>query len=127
MPRRRADTGALTVEMIFVLPLVLTIVLILAQVTVWAHASHIAQTTATRALAAARADGGSVAAGEQQAQDTLDQLGRASLTSPQVTVTRDGEAATVHVHGTAASVIPGLRLGIDADAAGAVERRRPVL
>jgi len=112
--------------MIFVLPLLFSVVLLLAQVTVWAHARHIAQATASRALVAARADGGSAAAGEQQAQATLDQLGRSSLTGPEVTVTRDGDQATVHVHGTAASVIPGLRLGIDADAAGPVEQRRPV-
>ncbi|ABD11109.1 putative membrane protein [Frankia casuarinae] len=111
--------------MIFVLPLLFTVVLLLAQVTVWAHARHIAQATASRALVAARADGGSAAAGEEQAQATLDQLGRSSLTGPEVTVTREGEQATVHVHGTAASVIPGLRLGIDADAAGPVEQRRP--
>jgi hypothetical protein len=110
--------------MVFVMPLLFTVVLLLAQVTVWAHARHIAQATASRALAAARADGGSVAAGEQQAQVTLDQLGRSSLTSPEVTVTRDGETATVHVHGTAASVLPGLRFGIDADASGPVEQRR---
>ncbi|WP_255354854.1 TadE/TadG family type IV pilus assembly protein [Frankia sp. R43] len=115
----------MTVEMIFVLPLLFSVVLLLAQVTVWAHARHIAQATASRALAAARADGGSAAAGEQQAQVTLDQLGRSSLTSPEVTVTRDGETATVHIRGTAASVIPGFRVGIDVDAAGPVERRRP--
>lgn len=107
------------------MPLLFTVVLLLAQVTIWAHASHIAQATAARALAATRADGGSVAAGEQQAQSTLDQLGRSSLTGAQITVTRDGETATVHVHGTAASVLPGLRLGIEADAAGSVEQRRP--
>lgn len=107
------------------MPLLFTIVLLLAQVTIWAHASHIAQATAARALAAARADGGTIAAGQAQAQATLDQLGRASLTSPQVMVTRDAQTATVHVHGTAAGVIPGLRLGIDADAAGPVEQRRP--
>ncbi|WP_256385426.1 TadE family protein [Parafrankia colletiae] len=115
----------MTVEMIFVLPLLFTVVLLLAQVTIWAHASHIAQATASRALAATRADGGTIAAGHAQAKATLDQLGPSSLTSPQVTITRDGETATVHVHGIAASVIPGLRLGIDADAAGPAEQRRP--
>jgi len=112
--------------MIFVLPLLFTVVLLLAQVTVWAHARHIAQATASRALAAARADGGSAAAGQTEANATLDQLGRNSLTGPQVTVTRDAQTASVHIHGTAASVIPGLRLGINADAAGPVEQRRPV-
>ncbi|WP_374694349.1 TadE/TadG family type IV pilus assembly protein [Frankia sp. ACN10a] len=116
----------MTVEMIFVLPLLFTVVMLLAQVTVWAHASHVAQATATRALAAARADGGSAAAGETQAQATLDQLGRGSLTDPQVTVARNAVRAAVHVHGTAASVVPGLHLGVDAHAAGPVEARRPV-
>ncbi|WP_374690113.1 TadE/TadG family type IV pilus assembly protein [Frankia sp. AvcI1] len=115
----------MTVEMIFVLPLLFTVVMLLAQVTVWAHASHVAQATATRALAAARADGGSAAAGETQAQATLDQLGRGSLTDPQVTVARNAVRAAVHVHGTAASVVPGLHLGVDAHAAGPVEARRP--
>ncbi len=121
----RRDDGALTVEMIFVMPLLFTIVLLLAQVTIWAHATHVAQATAARALAAARADGGSSAAGQEQADATLDQLGRNSLTGAQITVTRDAETATVHIHGTAASVVPGFHVGIDATAAGPVEQRRP--
>jgi len=109
--------------MVFVLPLLMALVLLLAQVTIWAHASHIAQATATRALAATRADGGSVAAGQAQGRATLDQLG-GSLTDPHVTVSRDADRAAVHVHGTAASVVPGLHLGVDADAAGVIEQRR---
>jgi hypothetical protein len=109
--------------MIFVLPVVLTIVLLLAQVTVWAHASQIAQVTAARALAATRADGGSVTAGQTAAADTLDQLGQTSLVNPQITITRADGQATVHVHGTAASVLPWLHLGINADAAGVIEQR----
>ncbi len=112
--------------MIFVLPVLFTIVLLLAQVTIWAHATHVAQATAARALAAARADGGSAAAGQAQADATLDQLGRATLTDPQITVTRDAARANVGVHGTAASVVPGLHLGVHADAAGPVERRATV-
>ncbi len=111
--------------MIFVLPLLFSVVLLLAQVTIWAHASHIAQATATRALAAARADGGTTAAGQEQAQATLDQLGHATLTDPQITITRDAATAAVHIHGTAASVVPGLHIGIDATAAGPLEQRRP--
>ncbi|WP_307874089.1 MULTISPECIES: TadE/TadG family type IV pilus assembly protein [unclassified Frankia] len=115
----------MTVEMVFVLPLVFTIVLLLAQVTVWAHASQIAQVTAARALAASRADGGSVAAGQTTAADTLAQLGQSSLVNPQVTITRAGAQATVHVHGTAASVLPWLHVGINADATGVIEQRAP--
>ncbi|WP_308301468.1 TadE/TadG family type IV pilus assembly protein [Frankia sp. AiPa1] len=110
-------------EMVFVLPLLFTVVLLLAQVTVWAHARHVAQATAARTLAAARADGGSVAAGQAAASSTLDQLGRGSLTHPRVTITRGADQARVHVHGTAASVLFGLHVGVDADAAGPVEHR----
>lgn len=109
--------------MIFVLPLLFTIVLLLAQVTVWAHARHVAHATAARALVAARADGGSIAAGQTEATTTLDQLGRGSLTHPQITITRGANQATVHVHGTAASVLFGLQIGVDATAAGPVEHR----
>ncbi|KLL10596.1 pilus assembly protein TadE [Protofrankia sp. BMG5.30] len=109
----------------FVLPVLFSIVLLLAQVTIWAHATHIAQATAARALAAVRADGGSVTAGQEQADATLTQLGRATLTDPQITVTRDAARATVRIQGSAASVVPGLHLRVDATAAGPLEQRRP--
>ncbi len=121
-PRRPVtDQGATTVELVFVLPVVMMIVLLLAQITVWAHATHVAQATAARALAATRADGGSITAGQAQAHATLDQL--ASVTDPQITIDRTATQATVRIHGTAATVIPGLHLGVHAAAAGPVERR----
>jgi len=112
-----------TVEMLFTFPIVILIVMLLAQVTIWAHGGHIAQAAASRALAVARADGGSAAAGQTQANATLDQLGRATLTGTRITVTRDATRAQVHIHATALSVIPGWHPGITADAAGPVERR----
>jgi Flp pilus assembly protein TadG len=121
---RRGDAGSTTVEIVFVLPLLFALVLVLAQVAVWAHATHVAQATAARALAAARADGGGTATGHAAATATLDQLGPATLHEVRVDVSRDAARSTVHVTGTASSVVPFLHPAVHAEAAGPVETRR---
>ncbi|MFF9897726.1 TadE/TadG family type IV pilus assembly protein [Streptomyces longispororuber] len=123
--RRYGEEGTATTEMVIVMPLLLTFVLLLAQAALYIHATHIAQTTASHALAATRAEGGSTAAGRREADRVLEQLGRGPLRGIRVSVARDDEHAEVRVRGTASSVLPFLRLPVRAHAAGPVEDFRP--
>ncbi|MFI0724346.1 TadE/TadG family type IV pilus assembly protein [Streptomyces sp. NPDC021224] len=117
----------MTAETLFVLPVLFTLVLLLAQVTVWWHATHIAQATAADALAATRVQGGTAAEGQTEADRVLDQLGRGPLQSVQVSVSRGADSAQVRISGTASSVVPFVHLPVRATAAGPVERFRPVV
>lgn len=124
MPVARGDGGAVTTEMVIVMPVLLTLVLLLAQATVWWHALHIAQTTATHALAVTRTDNGTTAEGEEDAVQVLGQLGHGPLRDVRVTVTRTPDRADVRITGTAGTVVPFLHLPVRAHAAGPVERFR---
>ncbi|MCT9080466.1 TadE/TadG family type IV pilus assembly protein [Streptomyces fulvoviolaceus] len=121
----RDESGSVTTEMVIIMPVLLTMVLLLAQATVWWHAVHIAQATASDALAVTRVEDGTTAAGQHEAQRVLDQLGRGPLRGAHVTVTRTADQAEVRVTGTATSVIPFLHLPVRTHAFGPVEQFHP--
>jgi len=121
----RDESGAVTTEMVIVMPVLLTMVLLLAQATLWWHAAHIAQATAADALAVTRVQDGTAAAGQDEAQSVLDQLGQGPLRGAHVTVTRTIDHAEVQVTGTASSVVPFLHLPVRTHASGPVEQFRP--
>ncbi|MBC2901894.1 TadE/TadG family type IV pilus assembly protein [Streptomyces cupreus] len=121
----RDERGAVTTEMVIIMPVLLTMVLLLAQAAVWWHAVHIAQATSAHALAVARVQDGTVSGGQKEAQRILDQLGRGPLRSAHVTVTRTADRTEVHVTGTATSVVPFLHLPVRTHASGPVEQFRP--
>ncbi|MFE0104480.1 TadE family protein [Streptomyces sp. NPDC059009] len=123
--RGRGDGGTVTAEMVFVLPLLFTIVLLIAQYALWAHATHIAQATAAHSLAAARVEEGTEQDGQREAQRVLDQLGRSALRGPRVEVERGADRASVRVAGSASAVLPFLHLSVHAQADGPVEVFRP--
>ncbi|CAM5731120.1 hypothetical protein GCM10010390_05490 [Streptomyces mordarskii] len=125
LERARDDRGAVTTEIVLVLPLLFTLVLVIGQVTVWAHATHMAQATASHALSATRVEDGTAQSGRTDAQHVLDQLGRGPLRSVTVSVTRDADSASVRVEGTATSVVPFLHLPVHAESAGPLERFQP--
>jgi hypothetical protein len=113
------------VEAVIVMPLVLTVVLLLAQAALYMHATHIAQAAAAHALSATRVEDGTVAAGAIEADRVLDQLGRGPLRSAHVTVSRGPERAEVRVDGAASSVLPFLHLPVRAHSAGPTEVFEP--
>ncbi|WP_416968268.1 TadE/TadG family type IV pilus assembly protein [Streptomyces sp. 4F14] len=121
----RGDRGAVTTETVIVMPLLLTLVMLLAQATVWWHAVHIAQTATAHALAATRVDDGTTTDGRHEAEHLLDQLGPGPLRDVRITVTRTADRADVRITGTAASVVPFLHLPVDTHVSGPVERFRP--
>lgn len=108
------------------MPLVLTVVLLLAQAALYLHAAHVAQATAAHALSAARVQGGTATAGQAEAERVLDQLGRGPLRSTHVMVKRDAERAEVRVSGNASSVLPFLHLPVRAHSAGPIEKFAPL-
>jgi Flp pilus assembly protein TadG len=113
--------------MVVAAPLLMLLILLIVQFAIWEHAATVAQATAEEALAAARVQGGSAAAGQQRAAQVLGQIGSAVLVGPQVSVTRTGVAVTVQIHATAERVIPvpGLNLPVTVTVAGPVERFVP--
>jgi Flp pilus assembly protein TadG len=121
--RLRADQrGAGTVELVIATPLLLLLILLIAQFALYLHATHIAQAAASQALSAARVSGGSTAAGTTEAHRVLSQLGNGPLHGSSVDARRTATQASVTITGTVTSVVPLLTLTVHAEAAGPVER-----
>jgi Flp pilus assembly protein TadG len=118
----RGDRGAVTTQLVLVVPALLLIALLVVQFALVWHARHIAQYAAQRALAAARVEDGTAADGRTQARRSLAALGSRVLTAPSVTVERTAAQATVRVHGTVMPVVPGLTLHASGIASGPTER-----
>lgn len=106
-------------------PLLLLLVLAVVQFALWQHAVHVADAAAQEGARSARIEGGSAASGQARAEDMLGTLGRTTVVDPRVTVRRDAERARVEVHGYASSVLPFLRLPVEASSEGPLERFRP--
>jgi Flp pilus assembly protein TadG len=125
--RWRGDRGAGSAEIVIAVPLLMLLILLIVQFAIWAHASSVAQATPEEALAAARVQGGSAAAGQQRAAQVLGQIGSSVLLSPQVSVARTGATATVQITGTAEEVlpVPGLSFPVRITVTGPVERFVP--
>ncbi|MEV0112550.1 TadE/TadG family type IV pilus assembly protein [Streptomyces sp. NPDC050844] len=118
----RGDEGAVSTQLVLVVPALLLMALLVVQFALAWHAGHIAQYAAERALAAARLEDGGQAEGQTEARRGLAQLGSRVLTDPSVSVHRSATQATVRVNGSVMEVVPGLRLGVSGTASGAVER-----
>jgi Flp pilus assembly protein TadG len=123
--RLRADRGAGAAEVVIAVPLLMLLILAIVQFAVWAHALAVAQATAEEALAAARVQGSSAAAGQQRAQQVLGQIGGATLVAPQVSVTRTADSTTVQITATAEHVIPFFTMPVHVTVTGPVERFVP--
>lgn len=122
-PRVRTDErGAVSAELVIIVPVLLLLLMLIAQFALWAHAGHIAQAAASQALAAARVHGATPAEGEATAHRVLAQLGRGPLRDPHVILTRDPRRTLVEITGDTVGVVPGLVLPVRARAAGPTER-----
>jgi Flp pilus assembly protein TadG len=118
------ERGAATAELVLATPLLLLLIMSIAQFALWMHATHIAQAAASQALSATRVQGGTTARGQTEADQILQQLGSGPLRDPYATVSRGPEQAAVHVEGAVIQVVPFLTLTAYGDAAGPVERFR---
>lgn len=124
--RLRSDQrGAGTVELVIAAPLLLLLILLIAQFALYLHAMHIAQAAASEALSAARVSGGSEAVGNAEGQRVLTQLGSGPLQGTSVEVQRGPTQVSVTVTGTVIEVIPFAILTVHAEAVGPVEKFTP--
>lgn len=115
------DRGAVTVQLVIATPLLLFQLLLVVQFAVYLHALHVAQTSAAQALAAARAEGGTAADGDTQAEAVLSELGQDVLLQPEVSVVRGTALVRVEITGVAQTVVPPLRLPVHVVAEGPAE------
>ncbi|MFD9735707.1 TadE/TadG family type IV pilus assembly protein [Umezawaea sp. NPDC059074] len=122
---RRDQTGSGTVELVLATPLLLLLVLLIAQFALYLHAMHIAQSAASQALSATRVHGGSSSAGTAEGQRVLAMLGNGPLRDGSVSVRRGGDQASVTVGGTATNILPFLSFPVSARADGPVEKFTP--
>lgn len=119
---RSDEHGGGTVELVIATPLLLLLILLIAQFALYMHATHIAQTAAFDALSAARVSGGSAAAGTAEGHRVLAQVGSGPLQATSVAVHRGPNQVSVNVTGTVINVIPFATLTVHAEAVGPVEK-----
>ncbi|MFD5317590.1 pilus assembly protein [Streptomyces sp. NPDC127098] len=118
------DRGSIA-EVVVVFPTLITVVLVLAQLALWAVATHTVQATASHALSATRVEDATERDGHAEATFVLDQLGPGPLRDITVQITRDSDRAEVRIEGTTMPVLPFLHLPVHAEAAGPTEEFEP--
>jgi Flp pilus assembly protein TadG len=117
----RDERGAVSAELVIATPLLLLLIMGVIQFALWEHAEHIATAVAQQGVAVGRLQNESAAAGQQQAQSVLDQLGPSVLTGTTITATRTEQMTTVTVTGHAESIVGLFSLPVKATAAGGTE------
>ena len=122
--RVRGEAGEVT-STVFVMPIVLTLILVVVQLGLAWHAKTIVNAAASDGLAATQVDGSTSEAGDDAVRNMLagstDQL----LSDVTVTVDRHGDTSTVHIEARVANVVPLLPIYVHATASGPTERFRP--
>lgn len=119
---RYDDCGAVSVQLVLVVPALLILSLLAVQFALVWHAQHLAQFTAQAALAASRVKDAGAADGHAEARSRLETLGGRVFTLPEITVHRSKTRASVRIEGRVLQVVPGLDLHASGAAAGTVER-----
>ncbi|MDR0488691.1 MAG: pilus assembly protein [Propionibacteriaceae bacterium] len=102
----RAHTqGSVSIEAVILLPVFLLTLFLILQVSLWIHASSVAQAAALDGVRNATAAYSSSTQGERLAQAILDS--RKVGQEWRITTTRSGSTLTLEITGQAKSVIPG--------------------
>lgn len=122
--RRPDDRGSVTSELVLYAPLLFLLILAGVQFAVWGLAQLAVQHSANHALQTTRIADGTEAAGRTDARAVLQQVGARLVTSPQISVDRTADTATVAISGQAPVVVPFLRLSVSTDVSAPVERFR---
>ena len=119
--KRPHQRGGATVELVLTVPVLLLLVMLVVQLGLYWHANHVAQAAAQEGVRAARVVDGSADAGRERAQAFVARAAPTLLHDVGVNATRDGQTATVRVHGTVQALVPGLSLGVDVQSRGPTE------
>lgn len=112
-------------EMVLVVPVLLTILLLIVQFGLYWHATHVAQAAAQEGVRTARMLDGTAAAGETRTRGFLAHAAPKLLHDVTVTSHRDLTDSAIRVHSTVEAVIPGLSLTVDVEATSPTEQFRP--
>lgn len=119
--REQPERGSVSLELVLAVPLLLLLILMVAQFTLFYFGAEAAHTAASQAVAVARAQGATDTTGQTQGQAILDQVAAGTLPQRRITVTRGVVEATADVTGTVQSLIPGFHLHVSAHAAAPLE------
>jgi Flp pilus assembly protein TadG len=119
--RRHEQRGAIAIECMLVIGMIVVVFLIMLQYTVRAHAHRIATAAAEQGLAAASAYDGSAEDGRRTAQEYLHRLGP-GLHGTAVSATRSATTAHVEITGEAEQLVPFLTVRVSAEVEGPTER-----
>jgi Flp pilus assembly protein TadG len=123
MGRARAhdERGAVSAELVIATPLLLLLVMGVIQFALWQHAEHIASAVAQQGVSVGRLQGETAAAGKNEAQSVLNQLGSTVLVDSNIAATRTAATTTVTVTGHAESILGIFSLPVKAVAVGPSE------
>ena len=124
MPRsRRADdAGVYSVEALFVVMLIITVVLGTFQIALWSTARNAARHAANGAVLAATLQGSSEADATQVGQKRLERTSRGLFDNRTVEVTITGDQARATVSGSVLSLVPGIPVRVNVTSTGSIER-----
>ncbi|GAA4578886.1 hypothetical protein GCM10023194_02960 [Planotetraspora phitsanulokensis] len=106
---RRGERGASVVELALLMPIVLVAVLLIVQMTLWAHGRQVADAAAREGARIARASGesgGWQGEAEAKAEEIVQSVGPELLTGATVTAWEKGDERGVNVTGTVVQVVP---------------------
>jgi hypothetical protein len=104
-------------------PVVVLIIMLALQFSLWLHAAQIAEAAAQEAVEAAQAERADVHSGDAAARSLLAELG--ALRSPAIAVDRTASTVTSQVTGHAQQLVPGFSVVVSGTAQGPVERFIP--
>lgn len=119
--RRRSERGAIGIEFMLILSMLIVVFLVMLQYAVRAHAHRIVTAAAEEGLAAAAAYDGSAEEGRRTAKRLVDDLGQ-GVENAVVTASRSAETARVTVRGEVEEFVPFLTVEVSAEVEGPVER-----
>lgn len=118
---RRSERGAIGVEFMLIISMLIVVFLVMLQYAVRAHAHRIVTAAAEEGLAAAAAYDGSAEEGHRTAQRYVNDLGP-GVENAVVTASRSAETARVTVKGEVEEFVPFLTVEVSAEVEGPVER-----
>ena len=119
--RRRSQRGAIAIEFMLILSMLVLVFLVMLQYAVRAHAHRIVTAAAEEGLAAAAAYDGSADEGRRTAQRYVEDLGP-GVENAVVTASRSVDTAHVEVRGEVEQLVPFLTVRVSAEVEGPVER-----
>lgn len=112
------------VEAVLVVPVLMLVLLVIVQFSLWMHATQVAQLAASEGDRVARSFGGGTAAGTAAAQAVLRGPGSDVTGATVSTTVLPGDSEVLRVAGRAVSILPGLSFTVSASANGPIQQFR---